>query len=348
VVNAATEVDKTFVRLFRAKTYYDLMIKKMISGDWLKLMIPYLDIDIIYQPFVDKGVIFANLQPRTSSVVDDELSARTINYTKIYTEIIESIQEQVRTMYEYAFVADPPSHIISNWSLVQVFVEDDQLYAPNWDDDRITRKYGDIYSFIQTRMRGNTYMKFIIPHNMVKYHYLSKYLDLYFPHHKYTITDGMLYIDVNNLKTATDIADIIELVEYDSDGDIIPTYSSSIYEAELYLDLLKSKYGEDVSIAVYEQEDSERPIVVSLLIPLDSYINKGSIRYDIHLSHIDDMIKEYYEEPEIRANVEYDVLKYEKNKDNGQLMIEGSNILNDMKAQYLNNLDFVSSIPTAE
>nr|QBK89828.1 MAG: hypothetical protein LCPAC101_01110 [Pithovirus LCPAC101] len=341
VINTSTEVDKTFVRLFSSESYYDYILDKHIPSDWLKTIISYIDVDIIYQSFTNDGIIYAHLNPYTSSRVDDDRTPPTLNYTKAYNGALDTIHEQIRFMYEYSFVVDPPEYVITNWSLKSVS-DDDSLYMPQWVDDRLSRAYIDLYSFITSRMDGNKTVKYIIPSNLVAYHYLSKYLDLYFSSHIYKISNGMLYVDINNLKEAQGIADLIELISYDSDGSIIPTYSSSAYEAMLYVSSIREQYGDDVSVAVYEQDDIERPIVVSILIPLDSYINKDSILYSIYKNHNEDMMETYFEDPE---------RSFPDIEDNSNLWsirkneIEQRSMLNDVKSNYIENKDFSSSVP---
>lgn len=298
IIDKASEVDKTFVRLIDSNSYYDSEIKKRIPSNWIKSIFPTIEIEIIYQPFINNNIMYVNLQPLTSALVDDENDPiPTINYINAYTQILENIYEQIRTMYTYAFVMNPSYEIILNWNLSNIT---GNLYVPKWNDNRITRAYTDLHSFLQTRLNKDTIIKYIIKNNLVTNHYLSKYLDQLYPTHQYKLGDGYLYIDVNNLTTAQSIADLIELVSVDSSGSAIPRYFTNLNEINNYILNVRSKYTEDeVSIALYEYDDYERPFSLSLLLPTNSNLNSDNVSYNLFVDYEEYHLSKYYDSTNI-------------------------------------------------
>ena len=312
VVNNITEEQQKSILLL---DYSSILLdnKIMISTRWIEQMLQYVNIPIIYNPYVTKIGLYVELR-------------NEIDFTSIYADLSLLVINELKEMYRGGYISKPSNNIINNWKLVPVDIEQN-IYAPNWEDNRITKSSGNMYNFILNKVNNINTIDYELGDNKVVYHTLSKQLNN-LNYIDYIINDNYLRINVENLEMAQKIASLIEYVTIYTEGSVIIKYVTSIDEVNIYKEIAQVlEYIEIIS--VYKINDNERPYSVSFLFPLDTGINTQKISKQLWEEFNNYHLMQFPTYPE---EIIYDSSKFDEN-------------IKDTKVEEVEEVEEVLSLP---
>lgn len=226
---------------------------KYISSQWIKSVIPYINISDVYNPFITGEGIFVELNSNS-------------DYLNTFNELNEDIIKQLRNMYNDGLVIVKSLDIVRKWNLVALHPEDSESYAyyPKWSDTRFAPNPVD---FLLERISGINCLQYLISDNLVHRHFIMS--DLYLSGFKSFIHGSYLHVHIDNLSQARTATSIIYNSKSFSNGKIAILHTSRLSWIYLYIEAVNELYTNPHYIT-YKISNSLYPtksIVFSTLIP---------------------------------------------------------------------------------
>lgn len=189
--------------------------KRVMPAGWVAEVLPYLSLDTLLNPYINEAYPDAPIK-----AIFIDLSWYP-DYGSLFREIEENVIRQLDEMYREGYVVDPPKNVINNWDLVPSDV-DERLYHPVWSDTRITRRYGGMTPFLQSRILGGNYIEYLIGNNNVVRHNLAR--EMINRKTGFYFNGNYLNVLVNDLKTAQTVTSIIYFILADTEGRVLTLY----------------------------------------------------------------------------------------------------------------------------
>lgn len=271
---------------------------------WLTSIIPYLQIPVEYNPFIDNSAIFVELQP-------DNL------FNSTYDQLLQSIYSQFESLYNIGSVVCN-KYLAARWNLILLptgspsypstkasvnntdlinyaivtgkrasqaqselenaiqedeFVNDTDLnetldtglYIATWKDRRFAP---DISVFLQSRVAGDGYIRMSISYNLQIRHRVIELLNTYDPLKEPIFVGSDVLITADSLDEAYRLAAIVESAKTTATGKvlIIPTTTTSSLES--YQRNAQQLWGDTTQCVIYPSSDHVRPYWISCSVPL--------------------------------------------------------------------------------
>ena len=177
-VSNLTPNEKTHVVLF-ANDPIQTKFNQLIPSSWLSQILPFIQIDEIFQSQIGPYGIEVDLSKIT-------------NYNQWYQTLITNIADSLKNMYFSGYLVDPSKEIIDNWKLLPIEIRsfydidsktnlgvsleklepglvpvsdsfsnrNSRLYYASWVDGRITETYGGMTGFLLSRLQGIDYIDY--------------------------------------------------------------------------------------------------------------------------------------------------------------------------------------------
>lgn len=126
------------------------------------------------------------------------------SYIEKYTELQVALEDQFIPAFKRGVKINPPLDIIQKWNLKPI---KDNLYHPNWIDQRITRPFSGVWHFLNSRIMGNRNLKIPVGNNLVIIHRIAKLF--YNSNTIPTFYRIYLNIEVDDYKDANDMMELV-------------------------------------------------------------------------------------------------------------------------------------------
>lgn len=216
---------------------------------WFNLVLPYVNINSSYNPFVQEEGIFLGFNPDS-------------NYNLAYSEVVKYILDTLDKFYQDGVIfGSLSSSLIERWGMERIDVEepDPKLFQPVWEDKRITGGRGgrgggeggeggggeddinNTVDFLTELSKGSNAIRIGVSSNMVRRHYIAYNLNA---EGIEMMLDGhYLKATVNSLDQAQKVASIVEYSEAIADGKIVTTMVNRPSWVYLFMETAREELG---------------------------------------------------------------------------------------------------------
>ncbi|GAH10274.1 unnamed protein product, partial [marine sediment metagenome] len=145
------------------------------------------------------------------------------------------------------------------------------LFQPMWKDLRFAENQVD---FLIRKIKGDSYIRVLLPSNLVKRHFIFKKLETPF-----IIEGSYIKVKADNISEAQNIATLITSQISKSEGRVVTLSAFRMSEIYLFMEYAdKFEKGEYVS---YSVSNNENPLMFSLLLKKDDYTSTDDLREKI-------------------------------------------------------------------
>lgn len=265
-IGEITSVNEEYALIDLSRLYESS--SKKFSKSYLESMLPYTGLDSGYNPFIRPEGIYLSFNPNA-------------DYNTAYKEVVGYILDRVEEYYERGVVVlndvvdnKQKQNLILNWELerVDVSVKVGELYEPTWEDYRFARHITD---FMLERVSGDPYIRFVLPDNLVKRHYIIQ--ELQKASVELIVESSILKIPSDNVVKSQKIAAIIDYGSSKANGRVLVLGANRLSYIYLFFEYAQKKYG-DRSIVSYVTNNPETPYIFSLSLPQDEYTNDDDLK----------------------------------------------------------------------
>lgn len=249
--------------------------KYPISKIWIKSMLYYLDIDMVYVEyfFVNEDGVYIQMDPYS-------------DYTNIYINVCLYVNKIISDMYESGYITGA-ENIASDWGLIEYYqdspkrmisTEDDQswsvdliykihenrtyekpkIYYPSWTDRRFI---DDIVTFLTNRILGYKNIQIEVSDNLVQRHNIIH--NLYTHNINGIFNRNYIEVSVNNLDEARKVSSIVKSSMYTAIGQVKVLSVTRLSWIKLYT---------QSGLELFPNQTSNNYLGYQIVTPLRSYV----------------------------------------------------------------------------
>lgn len=229
--------------------------RKSIPRQWIRTMLPYLEIPERYNPFIEDGLLLVDL-------------SQDFNYDDVHQELTLSLIQQLQTHYRDGVIVCSQD-FAQRWGLISHSDGDYGLHRADWNEPTIIR---DRTQFLLDRLHGLRWCRFHLKtvtsaaEEQSTWHRIVEGLrDLSFPLDGIIFSGCGILIDswiINNLEILQQVGAIFYQAWMRSHFDVETIPVRSLDHAQEVKDqLLNDRSLED--IVIYNTGDRLRPYTVS-------------------------------------------------------------------------------------
>lgn len=252
--------------LIDIKEFHKSLVKKYPLS-WFRSVIEYIELDDEYNSFVKEEGIYLTFDPNSE-------------YKKDYYNVCEFLKKRIEEYYSKGVIvlaniinSEKRDELVKDWDLLSIdkYEKIKRLFQPMWKDLRFAENQVD---FLTRKIKGDSYIRVLLPSNLVKRYFIFKKLETPF-----IVEGSYIKVKADNISEAQNIATLITSQISKSEGRVVTLSTFRMSEIYLFMEYAdKFKKGEYVS---YSVSNNENPLMFSLLLKKDDYTSTDDLREKI-------------------------------------------------------------------